>query len=357
MHGTTRFPKPDYQAEHFVDREEALDLVLNKARRIAKGESVKRRVVFCRGPRGVGKTWLLRSLERLACNVPVHACFQMLDRSGDVQALRSLVNQPRPLLLLLDIDGADEKMLDEFAGGVLGRLVTDPRVLTVMAERGKGHYWAVPEIRDTSQDLNLTPFEESDVKAQLERQIPGARFDPGSVRKRGGGFPWANYLLCVELKDGTDPLERCVCAFLEGINGKLRDQFAALSVLRSFDEDRMAPLLSAYSDEFRKQDWSYRACRDLALDMVHSTLARYDPTQNGYIIDEPLHRALDALLWTHDRERWADLHRAAYEMYDRRADDPSQGGRWREEREYHAECLKRAGRPLPRTQEKGEGNG
>ena len=357
MHGTTRFPKPDYQAEHFVDREEALDLVLNKARRIATGESVKRRVIFCRGPRGTGKTWLLRSLERLACDVPVHACFQMLDRNGDVQALRSLISQPRPLLLLLDIDGADEKTLDEFEDRVLGRLVTDPRVLTLMAERGKVHYWMAPELRDKSQDVDLGPFEVPYIQAQIQIQVPGATLDPKDSLKWGGGYPWANYLLSVSLEDGSDPLERCVCAFLEGINGKLRHQFAALSVLRSFDEDRMSHLLRAYSQEFRQQDWQSEAIGDLVSDLVNSTLARYDGEENGYIIDEPLHQVLEAWLWTHERERWADLHQAAYEMYDRRIDDSPQARRWQEEKEYHAKCMQKAGRLLQGAQEEGEENG
>ncbi len=369
MHGTTKDPvkhpvKLAYRHEYFVDREQELKEVLGKARRIANGKLERRRVIVCRGSRGGGKTWLLKELERLAPENGIHPCYQELKREHHVQELRrALALQPRPLLLLLDVDGATDEMLREFGNRVLGRLVTDIRVLVVLTERGEGHFWGVPQIDQSSEDLVLNPFEErDDLEALIRKQVPDAIVDLDDVLKLGGGFPWVSYLLVASRQAGLEPLGRCIDILLEGINGKLRHQFEALSVLRSFNEDRMAPLLKAYSAGFAKREWDHEACRDLARVLVDSTLARYMPDYRAYVIDEPLRQVMVGWLHTFAPELWAKLHQVAYEVYDEFSVYQPQTRQWQEEKAYHASCLREAGWPLPSpvlpgSRKEGEENG
>ncbi|MBN1814680.1 MAG: hypothetical protein JXA14_22765 [Anaerolineae bacterium] len=338
MHATSRRPiKLSYEPDYFVDRREALDTVLDKARRIATGEKEKRRVVVCRGQRGAGKTWLLRELEKQSGKIGVPAYYRLLSGDFDVrEARRTMAAQPRPLLLLLDVDGARDELLDQLGDKVLSRLVNDTNVLIVLAERGSGHYWLIPEIREKSEDLDLGVFERSDVEAQIRKQVPDSNMPIEALMLESGGYPWANYILAGGPEDDRDRLEICVSAFLEGINGKLRDQFAALSVLRGFDEDCMPPLLCTYSDDFRARQWTYKECNALAVELIETSLTRYDDSLPAYVIDESLRRVIEAWLFARDCEKWGDLHQAAYEVYRRRNEQFPQNERWAAEKEYHA---------------------
>ncbi|MGC8947532.1 MAG: hypothetical protein ACP5N6_15435, partial [Anaerolineae bacterium] len=57
-----RFPLA-YHPSYFVDRDEALAVVLEKVRAFLRGEPVRNRTTTYYGPRGSGKSWLLRALH------------------------------------------------------------------------------------------------------------------------------------------------------------------------------------------------------------------------------------------------------------------------------------------------------
>ena len=205
-------------------------------------------------------------------------------------------------------------------------------------------------------------YKRQDLEALIRKQVPDAIVDLDEVLKMGGGFPWVSYLLVASRQAGLEPLGRCIDILLEGINGKLRHQFEALSVLRSFNEDRMAPLLKAYSAEFAKREWNHEACRDLARVLVDSTLARYMPEHRAYVIDEPLRQVMVGWLHTFAPELWAKLHQVAYEVYDEFSIYQPQTRQWQEEKAYHSSCLREAGWPLPSpvlpgSRKEGEENG
>ncbi|MGB9777510.1 MAG: ATP-binding protein, partial [Anaerolineae bacterium] len=57
-----RFPL-SYHPLYFVDRDEALAVVLEKVRALLRGEPVRNRTTTYYGPRGSGKSWLIRELH------------------------------------------------------------------------------------------------------------------------------------------------------------------------------------------------------------------------------------------------------------------------------------------------------
>lgn len=63
--GNTRPRVPDYSPDLFVNREEAIHLVLNKVQGVLRsqpGYPERKRIIVFWGYRGAGKTWLLRRL-------------------------------------------------------------------------------------------------------------------------------------------------------------------------------------------------------------------------------------------------------------------------------------------------------
>lgn len=341
--------KLTYDAELFVDRDWEIERILNKARDIATRKPEMQRVVRFLEQRGTGKTWMLRRLKDLAPTTGMAPYYCRLDDKLDVQSFRQAVaNLPRPLLLLLDIDGAPEAALDEIGNRVLGRLVRDKRVLIVLAERGGGHFWAIPDFNDAIEEMVLAPFGRTHIKEMVRRQVPDSTANLDDIERLGHGYPWSTYLLASPAPDGRQPVARCIDALLFKINGGLRDRFSALAVLHTFNDDRVEPLLRAYSPAFDRLEWPHRACHELCLDLVKSTLARWDDGLRGYVIDEPLRLVLEEDLRAHQHKLWVNLHEAAYLMYAGLLQaDPSTAPLWAAELDYHGQQLDKAGRPRP----------
>lgn len=350
--------KLPFDSDKFVDREEALGLVLGKARRITDGLSVERRVVIFHGERGAGKTWLLRELEHrlqngFSSSFVAHRI--TLDEDIDIKAFKSGIPTQRPLALLLDdVNEATECLLKSLQDRVLAPLIQDEHVLIVLTERGRPHYWTAPEFREKSDELDLEPFEPDDTETQLKTQVPDAATEAAIIAARTGGYPWANYVLACYLPDEKRGLERCLRLFLQDVDEGLWPYFRVLSILQAFDETRMGFILPVYP-LFAGEMWNYRACREKRKALVNTTLAEWREDARGYVLDEPLRLVLEALLRKQDPVQWQRLHCAAYRVYRRWANRHEQSADWwTEEAEYHAGKLDAAGYDPENCSEKEE---
>jgi len=334
-----------YQPEKFVDREKALYLVLEKARRISAGVPVMRRVVIFHGQRGAGKTWLLQELKRrLASLVTPHLVF--LGKGATPGAIAAGIPSQRPLALLVgDVNEADGVQLEALEEQVLAPLLQDQQVLIVLAERGRPHVWTTPDLREKSEDHDLEAFQPADVADQIKRQVPGTGADATEINAVSGGYPWSNYLLARYHPQQEEALARCIELLLEGLNGDLRTYLEALCVLRAFDETRMVPVFQAYSPEFAEQHWDYAVCRGVRQDLLDTTLVCWQAEARGYVVDEPLRLVLEAGLRARDFERWFELHCTCFWLYAGWAERYEQASAWWvPEAQYHAARLQAVGR-------------
>jgi hypothetical protein len=360
-----------FDPDQFVNRERALEVVMEKVRRLARGLPVERQVVNFHGSRGSGKTWLLRELERQidelgiavsyldlqsiweegerSVGVAMEAVlteFRKVRRLRDKQTCLKNILQDLtkgPLVLLIDeVNAPDGAFLDELLERVLAPLVRENDILIVLAERGQSLYWPVPEFREKFEEFDLEPFAPDDTKRQIKLQISNAEDESDIVVSRTGGYPWANYILASHLPDEKGGLERCAELFLQDVKKELRPYFKTLSILQAFDETRMELILPVYPP-FADQTWDYAARRDKRKALVNTTLARWWEEARGYVLDEPLRIVLEALLRKEDPDLWKQLHCAAYRMYMDWAEKYEQSKDWwTKEAQYHADELKGA---------------
>jgi hypothetical protein len=334
--------KLPHNPKKFVDREKALEIVLEKARRIADSLSVERRVVIFHGQRGSGKTWLLEELKH---RVREHAePYLVVLGEVKVDTIRSKIPKVRPLVLLLDeVNAPDDPFLDELLERVLAPLVQESNVLIVLAERGQPHYWAAPEFREKADEFDLEPFTPDDTKKQIKEQVSKTKAKSDIIVSRTGGYPWANYIFARHLPDEKGGLERCVELFLQDVEDELEPYFKVLSVLRAFDETRMGLIFPSYP-LFADQTWSYAICRDRRKELVKTTLTKWKEEERGYVLDSSLQIVLETLLYEQNHKLWKRLHCTAYRMYRDWAEKYEQSRTWwAKEAQYHAHRLKDAG--------------
>jgi hypothetical protein len=380
---------PEYSPGKFVDREYEIQLVREKARRLASGRAVDRRTIIFTGERGTGKTWLLAHLRTELLEQfsdmtvflidlrdytdwdPTLAVGDILRRfSADIdgkskklgttlsdmsrnlmQGTRPILEK-RPLALLVDqaywSDWSDRKLLAALEDYLLGPLAVEPRVLIVMAGRGRAYPWKTPELRLKAQFEDLDPFDKAnDTAEQLKRQQEKAVSRAKEIHEISGGNPLANYLLATE-ENPSKALDQVVRGMLETVPGeerqKVREYLEALCVLRAFDEERIPTMLAAYYDNEDYRDWSYAAARQVRKALVKWAFAHWSADKGGYVLDELPRELLERYLKTAKPEEWKGLQRAASELYDGWAREYERArDRWQVEEKYHIQQLQQAG--------------
>jgi len=336
-----------YKNDLFVNREQEIEAIRDKARRISQGTE-ERRVVFFYGERGSSKTWLLRELERLLRDELSFATYfiDLEDRqSRDVNRLLADQPQERPLAVLVDaVEMVDDGFRNELLEWLLAPLAQDSRVLIVLAERGKPSYWSAPQFREKAETYDLPPFSEPYVEAQIGKQASNTSAAVDEVFELSGGYPWLIYLLAVRWPDRLGVLERAADLFLEGVDADLRRCLELLSVLRAFDESRMGALVPIHCPELAEEVQEYPGQARLRRRLVkETTLVRWNEELGGWVLDKPVRRTLEASLRERDKGMWRKLHCAAHRLYQRWAGEHPEDERWAEEADYHAKCLKNAG--------------
>ncbi|HHH41472.1 MAG TPA: hypothetical protein ENK56_05655 [Chloroflexi bacterium] len=382
---------PDYHPERFVNREQEINLVVGRAREIGGNQIVRRRTIIFAGERGSGKTWLLRHLAEVTLppsdhpignrleGTGAHAVYlSLLDWHQVAHLIRALGEQvarwqggtslfPRerdaplddlsrflrqdverlvhqtPLVLLVDhVYEADEALLAELERRLLAPLATLPRVLLVLAGRGKPHPWVAPELRLYVEERTLAPFDVETTKAQLERQVPDKAGQASQIQQRSRGYPLANYLLAA-----GDDLAAVIEVILDHVESEARTYLEALCLLRFFTEDQIRVMLAAYHDDDRYRHWEYRKAREVRDRLLTTALTHWDSERGGYVVDEAVRLLLEQHLRERDPRCWQRLHCAAYQLYRSWAETYPQAGAhradWAAEADYHAQALRQAG--------------
>lgn len=379
---------PDYSPDKFVDRNQEINLVVERARMLAKGQAADRRTIVFIGERGTGKSWLLTRLyESLDAFPDMRAFYSSLRKYSDwepalavADILRSLDNQlkdgeqalgatltdmsrnliekvrqalqHKALVLLVDhVYESDWKLLATLEDYLLGPLAVEPRVLIVMAGRGRPYPWKTPELRLKAQFEDLRPFfrledTTEQIKRQQRKAIPRAQ----EIHEVSGGNPLANYLLARE-EDPSKALDQVVEGILETVpNGqrrKVREYLEALCVLRVFDEERIPAMLAAYYDKDSYEDLPYAQARQVREVLVKWAFAHWDADRGGYILDEMTRRLLERYLKSTKPDTWERLQQTASQLYKRWAQDYERTrDRWQDEERYHIRQLQHAGQSL-----------
>jgi hypothetical protein len=367
-----------YTHEEFVDRADEVRLVVDKVQRLAGGSEEEKRVVIFHGARGAGKTWLLHEIEyQLAAKQPSVPCiylslmdyfspcdravcgvigliYRRLDGQGNaplpgndkpgewanllVQKLEKLEGSRGVLVVLCDhVDESPADLLSLLEDRCLSLLAGCPRVILVLAGRGKEYTWKEPELRFKSEERDLQCFDLSYTREQLAKQVSQS---PSSeeIWKLGGGYPWSNYILGEAPEDRADALGQCVKALLHKlpVTAQDRSRLEALCILRAFSSEMIPPLLSAYFDAPIYLSWSYGQYRQVIGALVATTLVKWSEPSGGYVVDEALRRVLENWLYAHKQKTWERLHTAARDLFSGwKTEYPQQAERWRAEMAYH----------------------
>jgi hypothetical protein len=372
---------PDYSPDAFVDREDEVGLVIQKAHPLLENRAVDRRTIIFIGERGTGKSWLLAHLRKLteleltafalnladyATQDPVFAVMDILKQFSQVlgqgqvpgvtlaEMSRVVMENVRPrlekqpLLLLVDwVYESDWKLLAALEDYWLGPLAVEPHVLIVMAGRGRPYPWKTPELRLKAEFHDLSPFRDVDTTAeQLRRQRKEAVDKAPQIHRLSGGNPLANFLLAAHENPGA-ALDQVIDGMLEtvpsGRRRSVRQYLEALSVLRSFDEERIPTMLAVYYSDPSYRGWTHAQARRVREELVRWAFARWDENQGGYVMDAPTSALIEQYLQDARQSLWKDLHCAAFWLYTSWAEYPRARERWQKEVENHAGRLREAG--------------
>ena len=359
---------PPYNKRSFVDREKEIRLALGKVRSLLNGDRPHLPHTIFYGPRGSGKSWLLRHLASLlqeeeefrgriqvlhlvlmrngtaspggapgwkleisvgkAGSDPEETVSEILkwalDRLGfspvpssDLAQLGTwLVSLVREGLLFVValVDGLDEalpELLEPLESHYLAVLAKEPNAFLILGSRvprPQGYTWKMPELRYRIEECELEPFD----RHWTEEQLQQLGVDPSiaeEVKKTSGGNPLSNAVLGSQWENKASALQLCAEALLEGVDKALRDYFWALCPLSAFFEEQMPPLLVAYLGG-EASAWSIQSCRRILRDMVKTRLVRWH-TGKGYVMDPAVRAVLEHALRENDPQRWEKLVQAA----------------------------------------------
>ncbi len=402
--GNTRPRVPDYSPDLFVNREEAIHLVLNKVQGVLRsqpGYPERKRIIVFWGYRGAGKTWLLRrlaetelprnpdtcsvyiNLERFAGKSRESAIQEIIDdiveaakrhwkgKPGDAiprppspvpldwlteylqgAVTRSLASHV--LVLLVDfVYEADPELLELLEKHVLGPLVANPSAVIVMAGRGQARPFKDPTLRLQVEDYELKPFDNAEyTQAQLQKQREGAVPYAKEIHEATLGYPLANVVIPYPLDRATPAeMKEMIDVLLEPIRNSdgswpiERTYLEALCVLRTFDEERIPVLLNAYdADLAPRGGWTCAKVSEVLRALVKTSLVRWNSEESGWwIVDQAIRHLLEEYLRVVDVERWKCCHEKAIALYkDWVARYSEETPRWKAEMQHHESRLRRA---------------
>jgi len=369
----------EYSSDRFVNRHKEIKRVMEKAQLLIQGLSPEGRTIIFVGERGTGKSWLLAhlrtelralpgvtvfgfNLREYADWNPILAVADIIKQLGKAtgqqtqgatlaEMSRNLMESLRRSLdkkvLVVSADHvyeSDWKLLAALEDYLLGPLAMEPRVLIVMTGRGRAYPWKTPELRLKAEFVDLEPFPDVAITTeQLKRQQKKAAARAPEIHELSGGNPLANFLLAVH-SDPATALDQVIEGVLETVpdehRRRVRDYLEALSVLRSFDEERIPTMLAAYYDDDTYRGWSYAQSRRVREELVKWAFAHWDADQGGYVLDELTRKLLERYLETARPDRWERLQRAASGLYEEWTRDyPRTKDRWQQEVQYHVRQL------------------
>lgn len=377
---------PDYDPDLFVNREPEIKLVLEIVRALSLGKPVKSRTIVFWGYKGSGRTWLLRHIAGILKAVPdakplyldlgiwadrpaeeatvalfVHLVERIWGSDSEQASLYRRATDAWPamiaswlqdeigsllqkqvLVLLLDhVYESAPDFLEILEERLLAPVAIQPRALIVMAGRGQAYPWKMPEIRLYTLDLHLSRFDEDLTRKQLQLQKEEAVPRATEIYQMSQGYPLGNYLLADRLPDTA--LQETVDGLLEGIPTEERSWIEALCILRTFHEEHIPPLLTAYFEDESILKWRYKEIRRVRDRLLHTRIVRWYEEASGWGVDSIIRPILERYLQEIKPNVWCRLHCAAHLLYrDWEIQYPDEKYRWRAEADYHAECLRAA---------------
>jgi hypothetical protein len=240
---------------------------------------------------------------------------------------------------------SDWKLLSELEEYLLGPLAVEPRVLIVMAGRGRAYPWKTPELRLFAEFRKLGPFTDPIQTAeQLQKQIsPQAAARAEEIHNQSGGNPLANYYLGNNVS--LDSVINYLLQVVPPDSQKLaREYLEALCVLQAFDEERIPAMLAAYYGDLSYLKWSYAQAREVRDLLVKAAFARWNEDAGGFVVDSQTRKIMEGYLYTDQKERWRQLHCAAYRLYRQWIEEYVRAREhWQAQASYHAQHLREAG--------------
>lgn len=377
---------PEYDCTLFVNRDKEIELVTEKAQALSLEEPVRERTIIFWGYKGTGRTWLLKRLEEelsalggvqaqyLDLNewtgcAPAQAVQEVIGRIGDHarESLALPVANPdgehtaagdrseelptdvqtlldnHVLVLLLDhVYESDWHLLAILEDQILALLAVHPRVLLVMAGRGRAYPWKTPELRLYTEEHHVEPFDQGLTQEQLQKQRPDAVPRVPEIHEMSYGYPLGNYLLAAR-PTVAQAMQETVEGLLDGVPAEERSWLEALCILRTFDEERIPVLLAVYLDDPSIQEWRYKQVRKARDRLLQTNVAQWEEKAGGWVVDEAIRPVLEKYLQETKPQVWRRLHCASYQLYkDWVQQYPEERYRWREEANHHAECLRDA---------------
>lgn len=309
---------PQYTNEAFINRDIEIALVEEKAKALIQRLPLDERTMIFLGQRGTGKSWLIRhlqtrlnmlsaiislviDLEDYRGSNPEEAVKNILYHLNDLLFKQStllteelpelsrefmrhlrvtLIEQP--IALLIDtVFESDWQLLATLERYLLGPLAAESRVMIVMAGRGQAYPWKTPELRLRAKFHNLEPFTPEQTKAQLTRQNPKSVDHYFEIHKHSGGNPLASFMLADRPESPDMGLDQAIDEMLKVIppsedRQQLRQNLEAISVLNAFDEEQIPPMLAAYYNDKRYQEWKPAQARQIRENIVRWSFAQWD---------------------------------------------------------------------------------
>jgi len=378
-----------YAKKHFIGREDQLAEVRKKAEKLSAGEQEERRTVIFTGERAIGKSWLLQRLAELLAelgftvfrvDLKAYANKPKTDKPDEEVAVANILldlhrlwgekQSPggaslaelsrnvlevvrkqlpeKPLAVCVDhVYESNWNLLAALEEYVLGPLAIEPRVLIILAGRGRLYPFKTPELRLKVEPEELVPFSLDETIEQLTVQHKAAVPLAEKIHAISGGNPGANDLLAQHPEAPALALDEVLEGMLDPVppeqRQKVREYLEALCVLNAFDEERIPPMLAIYYNDPETYDnWKYAQARDARELLTRWAFARWDADQGGYVLHDMPRRLLEQYLRKAHPNLWCDLQLAAKQLYNRWVGMYQRNkSRWENEHHYHEDQLQK----------------
>lgn len=373
------YPRQTYQPGSFVNRAAEVNLIIARAVEVLNNQPVDQRTFLVRGEMGVGKTWLLAEAYHRLHPQPGFCCMTLnlsaytsdsyhamlmhileyvarnleLDvHQADNEQLSSLSDRimehvkhlltTQVLVIFVDeIDQVEDDPLRSLELHLLAPIIRLPRTMLVIAERhGRERTGFLTGQKLRTHYINLLPFATvAETQAQLDH-LPATLLDATRVHAHSQGNPLVNYILA--MKNDVGPALDSAIASVLPYGAAVRARVETLSILRSFDVERLRHLLATYhcDESYLKQ--GRRQMRLYIEELVVIGLAWWANDAGAYVFSESMRQLVNDYLRVTQPDAWRALHSKAHALYKEWAQVyPNSQERWLSEADHHRAQLDR----------------